>query len=163
MTWADTVPLSWFWGHQSIRICGKPRNPHFVCPNPCNRASCSNKSMEMRNKIKHVPVEPPTAVQLAPKLRYILYSTISMISRCYIERGQPKEPRGRARMSPKVNFKLTWATYRISLQHLGGAFGRFWALFLAQKSLDWENWWLICAPIIIPFMGAFLSFKWHHF
>ena len=95
--------------------------------------------MEMRNKIKRVLVEPPTAVQLAPKLICILYSTISMISRCYIERGQPKEPRGRVRMSPEVNFKLTWATYQIKLQHLGGAFGRFWALFLAQKSLDWEN------------------------
>ena len=89
--------------------------------------------MEMRNKTKHVLVEPPTAVQLTPKLRCILYSTISIISRCYIERGQPREPRGRARMSPEVNFKLTWATYQIKLQHLGGAFGRFWALFFSAK------------------------------
>ena len=89
--------------------------------------------MEMRNKIKHVLVESPTAVQLAPKLRCILYSTISMIYRCYIERGKPKEPRGRARMLPEVNFKLAQATYRIKLQQPGGAFGRFWALFFSAK------------------------------
>ena len=95
--------------------------------------------MEMRNKIKHVLVEPPTAVQLTPKLRCICYSTISIISRCYMKRGQPEEPRGRARMLPEINFKLAQATYQIKLQHLGGAFGRFWALFLAQKTPDWEN------------------------
>ena len=47
-------------------------------------------------------------------------------------------------------------------QHTGLSCSSLVALlgaFLAQKTLGWENWWLICAPIIIPFMGAFLSFK----